>query len=64
MSLDIGEVLENWPFRHEEVVARRVLGDDGKEKVQLRLDLGLLQMEVSLEPSEDARAAPWPGRRI
>jgi hypothetical protein len=50
MSLDISSVLENWPFRHEEVVARRVLGDDGKEKVQLRLDLGLLQMDADGRP--------------
>jgi hypothetical protein len=50
MSQDISAVLENWPFRHEEVVARRVQGDDGKEKIQLRLDLGLLQMEADGRP--------------
>jgi hypothetical protein len=50
MNLDVTTVLENWPFRHDEVSARRILGDDGKTKIQLRLDLGLLQMEADGRP--------------
>lgn len=50
MNLDITSVLDNWPFRHDEVSARRVLGDDGSEKIQMRLDLGLLQMDSDGRP--------------
>lgn len=50
MGLDITPVLENWPFRYDEVSARRILGDDGTVKIQLRLDMGLLQMEVDGRP--------------
>jgi hypothetical protein len=50
MSLDIGEILKDWPYEPGQVTARRVRGDDGKDKIQLRLDLGLLQMEATGRP--------------
>jgi hypothetical protein len=50
MSLDIQHVLHSWPFKPGEINVRRILGDDGREKIQLRLDLGVLQMEVSGRP--------------
>jgi hypothetical protein len=50
MSLDIGEILKDWPYEPGQVTARRVRGDDGKDKIQLRLDLGLLQMEAVGRP--------------
>ncbi len=50
MGWDISDLLANWPFKHDEVVARRVAGDDGREKLQLRLDLGLMQMEMDGRP--------------
>ena len=50
MSLDISHILKKWPYRPGEVTARRISGRDGREKIQLRLDLGLLQMEASGRP--------------
>jgi hypothetical protein len=50
MSLDIGDILNSWPFKPGEVNVRRIVGDDGREKIQLRLDLGLLQMETTGRP--------------
>jgi hypothetical protein len=50
MSLDIGSILRDWPYEPGQVTARRIRGADGREKIQLRLDLGLLQMEVDGRP--------------
>lgn len=50
MSVDIGDILKDWPYEYGQVSARRIIGDDGVEKIQLRLDLGLLQMHASGRP--------------
>jgi hypothetical protein len=50
MSLDIGFILSDWPFEPGQVTARRIRGADDKDKIQLRLDLGLLQMEAIGRP--------------
>lgn len=50
MSLDISHILSQWPYKPGEVTARRIVGADGQEKIQLRLDLGILQMEASGRP--------------
>ena len=50
MSLDISELLKNWPYEPGQVTASRIRGDDGKDKIQLRLDLGIYQMEVAGRP--------------
>jgi len=55
VSLDITSALRDWDFHPDEVTARVIVGEDGAEKIQLRLDLGLLQMEVDGRPD---------GRRI
>jgi len=50
MNDDISRVLENWDYRLGRVDARRVKDDDGVEKLQLRIDLGLLQMNAQFRP--------------
>ena len=50
MSLDIGNILSEWPYEHGQVSARRIRGNDGRDKIQMRLDLGLLQMETDGRP--------------
>lgn len=50
MNLDISRILDDWPYEEGQVVARRTVGADGREKIQLRLDLGLLQMESRGRP--------------
>lgn len=50
MTRDITALLRSWPFVMGSVAARRVKGRDGKAKLQLRVDLGVLQMEVAGRP--------------
>ena len=46
MSKDIRTILEGWGFEPNEVSVRIIQGDDDRDKIQLRVDLGVLQMEV------------------
>jgi len=50
LSKDINEIIEGWDFSPGEVTVRKIIGRDGKEKIQMRLDLGLMQMEISGRP--------------
>ena len=50
MSQDISKVLAGWEFDPDKVTVRIIHGEDGRERVQLRLDLGLLQMEMQGRP--------------
>lgn len=50
MSMDLTEILEEWPYEGGQINVRVIEGDDGEPKIQMRLDLGLLQMEVSGRP--------------
>jgi len=44
MTKDIGNILQNWPSESDELTARKIVGRDGTELLQLRIDLGVLQM--------------------
>jgi hypothetical protein len=50
MDFDISHLLNQWEYEPGQVVARRFKAKDGREKIQLRLDLGLLQMNVEGRP--------------
>lgn len=50
MSKDITRILEGWDFDPNDVLVRVVKGDDGREKLQLRIDMGLMQMEIDGRP--------------
>jgi protein-arginine kinase activator protein McsA len=50
MSFDISHTLEQWDYQPGQVAVRRFVGKDGVEKIQLRLDLGLLQMNSEGRP--------------
>lgn len=50
MSQDIQHILRDWEYDPDGFTVRLVRGDDGQEKIQLRLDLGLLQMDVEGRP--------------
>ena len=47
---DISRILTDWPYEAERVSVRLVHGDDGREKIQMRIDLGLMQMELDGRP--------------
>src|SRR2546430_7986811 len=50
MSLDLNTILKDWPHETGTIKVRKVAGLDGKEKLQLRIDLGVLQMELTGRP--------------
>lgn len=50
MNFDISNLLEHWDYAPGQVTVRKFVGKDGQEKIQLRLDLGLLQMNAQGRP--------------
>lgn len=50
MNRDISPILKGWDFRPNEVVVRKIRGIDGRTKIQMRIDLGLIQMEAEGRP--------------
>jgi hypothetical protein len=50
LSKDISYTLSGWPFDPERINVRIVRGDDGRDKIQVRLDLGILQMDFHGRP--------------
>jgi hypothetical protein len=50
MSLDLNDLLRDWPHEPGQLKVRKILGSDGKEKIQLRIDLGVIQMEMTGRP--------------
>jgi hypothetical protein len=47
---DLGKVLDGWDHDESNIRARWITGIDGHPKIQLRVDLGVLQMEVKGRP--------------
>jgi hypothetical protein len=47
---DISLILNGWDYEAGAINVRKIPGLDGKEKLQMRLDLGVLQMEMTGRP--------------
>jgi len=47
---DLKELLQSWPYEPGRVNARRITGADDRPKLQVRIDLGVLQMEMEGRP--------------
>jgi hypothetical protein len=47
---NIDRLLRDWPYDPEGISVRKKKGDDGRDVLQMRLDLGLLQLETSGRP--------------
>ncbi len=47
---DLDTLLRDWAYRPDEVLARIIKGSDGRQVVQMRIDLGILQMEIADRP--------------
>ncbi len=47
---DIDAILSSWPFQPGVISARLVRASDGREVLQMRIELGLLQMETTGRP--------------
>jgi len=50
MNLDLNNLLDGWPHEPGQIRVRKIIGNDGREKIQLRIDLGLIQMETTGRP--------------
>lgn len=50
MNFDITSLLKDWDFTPDEITVRSITGEDGNEKIQLRIDLGLMQLEIDGRP--------------
>jgi hypothetical protein len=50
MNKDIGPLLKNWKYLPHDINVRIILGQDGARKLQMRIDLGVLQMELDGRP--------------
>src|SRR5580692_4909520 len=50
MSFDISALLDQWDYQPGQVVVRKFHGKDSQDKIQLRVDLGLLQMNAKGRP--------------
>jgi hypothetical protein len=50
MDFDISRLLQQWDYEPGQVVVRKFTAKDGTEKIQLRVDLGLLQMNAEGRP--------------
>lgn len=52
MNEDIGHVLKGWRFDPEEdLTVRFIRGDDNRTKIQMRIDMGIMQMEIDGHPA-------------
>jgi len=47
---DIDPILRQWPFEPGVVSARLIQASDGREVLQMRIEMGLMQMETRLRP--------------
>lgn len=49
-SADLSRLLADWPYESGKIAARFIMGDDNEPRLQIRLDLGLLQMQLDGRP--------------
>ncbi len=52
----IDKILQDWPYRPTAVNVRFAQGSDGREVIQMRIEMGILQMEVEGRPDGDRPA--------
>lgn len=50
VSADFSKILDDWPYEPGKINVRQIEGEDGEPRIQLRLDLGILQMRTSGRP--------------
>ncbi|MBN2563721.1 MAG: UvrB/UvrC motif-containing protein [Phycisphaerae bacterium] len=49
-SMDLRRILAGWDYEPSQITVRKIAGDDGTVKIQMRVDLGVLQMEMTGRP--------------
>ncbi|MGB0714803.1 MAG: UvrB/UvrC motif-containing protein [Phycisphaerae bacterium] len=48
--IDLRATLADWPYDPEQISVRKIIGIDGTEKLQMRVELGVLQMDTDGRP--------------
>ena len=48
--IDLKPTLADWPYDADQVSVRKILGIDGEARIQMRVELGVLQMDVNGRP--------------
>lgn len=48
--IDLQPVLVDWRYDADRISTRKIIGADGRPKIQMRVELGLLQMEIDGRP--------------
>jgi hypothetical protein len=56
MISDLRTILDGWEFEPGKISVRKIIGRDGREKIQTRIDLGVLQLECAGRPDGER---PW-----
>lgn len=51
--IDLFSTLQEWPYDPDQISVRKILGADGKVRIQMRVELGVIQMEESGRPDGD-----------
>lgn len=52
MSDDIGHILRSWAYNpKEDINVRLIEGDEGKPKIQMRVEMGIVQIELDGNPA-------------
>lgn len=57
--IDLESTLNDWHYEPEKISVRKVLGADGTIKIQMRVELGVLQMEAAGRP-DGVKPHGWP----
>src|SRR5688572_18213475 len=50
VSQDLSPLMNEWPYEPGKLNVRLIAGDDGEPRIQVRLDLGVIQMFVDGRP--------------
>ncbi|MCA9242434.1 MAG: UvrB/UvrC motif-containing protein [Phycisphaerales bacterium] len=50
MIHDLRNIIDGWAYEPGKISVRKIIGRDGREKIQTRVDLGLLQFETEGRP--------------
>lgn len=54
MNNDIGHILESWPYNHDEDLIVRIIKCEIGKKIQMRIDMGIIQMELDGNPTGES----------
>jgi hypothetical protein len=49
-SPDLSKLIQDWPYEPDKISVRKIIGGDNRIKIQMRVDLGLLQMDADGRP--------------